>query len=284
MKYLLTYKVSQDHLELFFAAVRQASGWNNNPTTRQFKSTYKQLIMRHNIKGGVGNCIAQDNTRILNNVEDQCRVNSCETGTLNISIMRRYDLDQHSQEQGNNLPDLPADVTNAIQLSEYKEEAISYIAGFVSKMVDKQIACPTCTDALTVPKETATMSFVVWKSNGGLKIPSKSLLRVCHETEKCLMRMLHSTSGNLPHCSSGLTDAIAITVLSACIGLNIFQDLNEHMYECTVTNNHIGSLIKCSSRCYTKIRMHHLAKKYSEKIQGEKLRKNLSKLILFKNQ
>jgi len=40
MKYLLTYKFSQDHIELFFGAVRSTGGFNNNPTA------YKRLLMR----------------------------------------------------------------------------------------------------------------------------------------------------------------------------------------------------------------------------------------------
>ena len=32
LRYLLTCKLSQDHLELFFAAIRLTGGWNNNPT------------------------------------------------------------------------------------------------------------------------------------------------------------------------------------------------------------------------------------------------------------
>ena len=52
LKYLLTYKMSQDHLELFFSAVRASGGWNNNPTTRQSIAAYKQLLMKHNIEGG----------------------------------------------------------------------------------------------------------------------------------------------------------------------------------------------------------------------------------------
>ena len=70
LKYLLTYKMSQDHLELFFSAVRACGGWNNNPTTRQFVAAYKQLLMRHNIEGGRGNCTPQDDTEILNSVQD----------------------------------------------------------------------------------------------------------------------------------------------------------------------------------------------------------------------
>ena len=41
LKYLLTYKLSQDHLELFFSAVRskkRGRGGNNNPTVFQFKA------------------------------------------------------------------------------------------------------------------------------------------------------------------------------------------------------------------------------------------------------
>ena len=35
-RYLLTYKLSQDHLELFFSCLRACGGCNNNPTSRQF--------------------------------------------------------------------------------------------------------------------------------------------------------------------------------------------------------------------------------------------------------
>lgn len=75
LRYLLIYKMSQDHLELFFSAVRAAGGWNNNPTSRQFKSSYKQLLMRHNLKGGHGNCIAQDSTEISTRVNDRFETN-----------------------------------------------------------------------------------------------------------------------------------------------------------------------------------------------------------------
>ena len=34
--YLLTYKLSQDHLETFFSAVRSKGGYSNNPTCYQF--------------------------------------------------------------------------------------------------------------------------------------------------------------------------------------------------------------------------------------------------------
>ena len=42
LKYILTYKFSQDHLELFFCALRAYGGFNNNPTAQQFRAAYKR--------------------------------------------------------------------------------------------------------------------------------------------------------------------------------------------------------------------------------------------------
>ena len=39
-RYLLTYKLSQDHLELFFSAIRSRGGHNNKPNVRQFCGAY----------------------------------------------------------------------------------------------------------------------------------------------------------------------------------------------------------------------------------------------------
>jgi len=36
------YKLSQDHLEMFFGIVKAQGGYNNNSTSRQFKSAYKK--------------------------------------------------------------------------------------------------------------------------------------------------------------------------------------------------------------------------------------------------
>ena len=127
--------------------------------------------MRHNIEGGRGNCTPQDDTEILNSLKDQCEINSQPTGISDVAIARRYDLE--------------AAGCNAIELSEYKEAAISYIAGYVVRMMEKKIHCPQCIAALTTSKESVPDLFVTWKSNGGLKLPSDGLLKVCKETEKC---------------------------------------------------------------------------------------------------
>ena len=82
LKYLFTYKMCQDHLELFFAAVRSSGGCSNNPPSSHFISIYKQLLMRHQIEGGHGNCIVQDTTSILNAVDDRCSIHEVQTGQV----------------------------------------------------------------------------------------------------------------------------------------------------------------------------------------------------------
>ena len=49
LNYLLTYKLSQDHLEIFFNAVRSAGMFNNNPNCQQFTATYKRLLLQSSI-------------------------------------------------------------------------------------------------------------------------------------------------------------------------------------------------------------------------------------------
>lgn len=57
LDYMLTYKMSQDHLEVFFCAIRCRGGHNNNPSAVQFKAAYKRLLMHAAVKGTNGNCI-----------------------------------------------------------------------------------------------------------------------------------------------------------------------------------------------------------------------------------
>jgi hypothetical protein len=57
LKYLLTHKLSQDHLEQCFGCIRSHNRWNNNLTARQFATVYKRLIVQHEIKVTTGNCI-----------------------------------------------------------------------------------------------------------------------------------------------------------------------------------------------------------------------------------
>lgn len=47
LKYIPSYKISQDHIELLFGCIRAHNGCNNNPTVRQFVSIFKKILVHH---------------------------------------------------------------------------------------------------------------------------------------------------------------------------------------------------------------------------------------------
>lgn len=57
LRYFLCYKISHDHLELFFNCIRGQNGHNDNPNVVQFKSALKKTLMRNYITPtSTGNC------------------------------------------------------------------------------------------------------------------------------------------------------------------------------------------------------------------------------------
>ena len=48
-KYIITYKFSQDHIELLFSCIRSRGGWNNNPNFLQFKYALRKMLMKNAI-------------------------------------------------------------------------------------------------------------------------------------------------------------------------------------------------------------------------------------------
>jgi len=64
-QFLLTYKLSQHHLEWFFSAVRQFGGWNNNPSAIQFINAFRSLLSHAGVSIK-SNCLSQDTTSLLN--------------------------------------------------------------------------------------------------------------------------------------------------------------------------------------------------------------------------
>jgi len=66
MSYLLSYKLTHDHFEVFFSALKSRGGFNNNPNAIQIKSAYKRLLVRHQVSGSeYGNCSTIDTAIIL---------------------------------------------------------------------------------------------------------------------------------------------------------------------------------------------------------------------------
>ncbi len=67
-KYLLTYKFSQDHIEILFSCIRARGSWNNNPNCLQLKYAIRKMLLRNAVSAlKNGNCLAltNDSTTII---------------------------------------------------------------------------------------------------------------------------------------------------------------------------------------------------------------------------
>lgn len=150
-KYVLSYKFSQDHLELFFNSVRRSCGWNDNPTCLQFRNIYRRLLKHVGVEcTSTGNCIVR---------EVECEdVFDCE------------DIDLHV-------------------ISPFVENVLSYVSGFVVRKVLCRLDCVECRLSLVATSSLVTSSdschFLRLKNNGGLMLPSSDVLTVIKITEQC---------------------------------------------------------------------------------------------------
>lgn len=124
--YILSYKLSKDHIETFFSSIRQRGGFNNNPSCKQFKSAYRKLLVKNEISGlQYGNCIAiLDITQMF---------------VMNVgpdSIISNESL------QNVNITEQDRDYFKAIhRKTPFLDDVTSYIASFVVKNFFKKIKC-----------------------------------------------------------------------------------------------------------------------------------------------
>ena len=118
------------------------------------------------------------------------QVTDMNAGVGDMEIIRKYDLaDRLPVQEDHDYTDAPSFLF-VDNLSEFKKEAISYIAGYVVRMAQKKVVCPTCSQALGSTMNLALSSFLRLKDNGGLIKPSLSVIRVCEETEVRVQRMV----------------------------------------------------------------------------------------------
>ena len=89
--------------------------------------------------------------------------------------------------------------------------------------------------------------------------------------------------GKIPQ-SRRISDAVALDVMTNSNTSEVFNELQDHMVDCSLQDNHVFGLIKIITKCYCKIRLDHLGKQATNNFSGTKIRKKLSKLVLFNHQ
>lgn len=86
LKYLLTYKLSQNHFDRLFWVLRGQGEWSNNLEAEHFMADHMRLFIHHAIQPGRGNCVQLDSTLTLT-VTSAATAGNDETDVLHHVIL-----------------------------------------------------------------------------------------------------------------------------------------------------------------------------------------------------
>ena len=118
-KYVLTYKMSQDHLEMLFACIRGKNGFNNNPDVVQLKSSLRRILLRNAIVGSkYGNCLTFSSDSIGS-------IFTLKWSRRRSPLVDEGSIGEDSQEK---ITDLMFRL-DSTSLTFYQEQILGYIAG-----------------------------------------------------------------------------------------------------------------------------------------------------------
>jgi hypothetical protein len=259
LTYLLTYKLSQDYLEKFFSAIRSREGFNNNPNALQFKTAYKRLLVRHEIKKiENGNCLF-DGVEIPHVSTTRKKITRLEGDVLNKSV----------SDFGHDY------ISTFWQLSQYVENVVNYIADYISKKKKyKKIDCSVCPRQI-IGKDMPVLSKIQdWGTS--YRAPSRDVTSICTLCEKIVRQNSHRlTAKNMK--------AILSNEVFNKLGIPFdTTEMNNHVMSQDILNDHRVLLCKLIIEFYLKVRFFHEASTMSAK--DEYIRQKYTKLILFKGQ
>ena len=264
-EYLLTYRFSQDQLEMFFCKIRSRLGWNNNPNALQFKWALRALLQKNEVTS----------SKTANAVVDEEKLNE--------------DADDTDKK-----------VSQLLKSSNiWRDDVLQYIGGFIAKKISSCIKCAECAGALSLEMNDGTncsdhtyfssspkSSLISFKTYGKLTTPSTSVQNVVKTADKYLRAMVEKWS-HLPDKALLILQRDVIQEIKP----NVFKSLQRHSQETHIldencSDDHITILINKITELYTKIFLRQFSKVYSERIVRENVpskRQKLTKLILFGN-
>ena len=189
-KYVLTYKTSQDHLELLFACIRGKNGFNSNPNVRHFKSSLRRILLRNAIVGSKhANCLTFEPQSI--------------GSVFSLKWNKRSSPIHEDTSEDVEMPIVQFD---SIHFSFYKESILGYISGFIVRRIIKKISCVPCSTAIqffpstteidhSYPKfSNPSITLIASKNRGGLVKPSTSVFKIVSATESCIKSLINFPS------------------------------------------------------------------------------------------
>ena len=249
-KFILTYHLSQDHLETFFSRSRRKSGWNNNPTALQFKWTLRMLLLKNNVLP----------FKHANCIELECSNNL---------------FSKESEEEENIYdPTLPPHFSQFVKLlqspSVYHKHVLHYISGYMCKKLASLSKCHTCKEILSKRNVNEANSedavFMRKRDKGGL-VYSQDMHKVLTATDQVLLRILSSGKGPVKSVDRHLERKVYQDVLQK-VGRELLKEIWSHSIGChpiESEDSHASQIIPGVVTIFCKMILQHHEKVINER-------------------
>jgi len=282
-KYILTYRFSQDHIELLFGRIRQRYGANNNPNVIQFKTALKQILLKNSVTcSSHGNCNTFDDNATLSIFSFKCNKKN-----QNINISN----DNFSESEEIEIVNRSTLLNNAN--SDYEDDSkkniIYYITGYALKKIIPLLDCNSCIQSLlkvfsehSYHHHAEYSKFVDFKNNGGLVSPSECAFKIIYQAETFLLLLTNNLQSlNIKN--------IDLKIINLCNNKFAFDNNIFNTLQCDnvplLDRPHKMVLISLLVKKYLSIRLHSFGKMFSTEILNPvSKRQKLTKQIIFMNQ
>jgi len=248
-------------------------GWNNNPSAKQFKESYRKILHLANVSVPLSaNCIPKDDTVLLK-----------YESTNNVQA-----IEEHVQENvGTNLEELSNPIfiehnyflVNNERVNEYADEIIAYISGYIVKIIIEKILCSDCKQLLvlsnTEKQSDRTSKLIQRKNRGKLFEASNDVITICkiaHKILRCNQHKLFTTKNILEYLICQAVHSVPSYVF----------DNNDHIFEQSPLFDHRNQVIKLILAQFFNLNLKHESKLLVDSVQRIRMKNN--KITLFKNQ
>ena len=182
LSYLLTYRLSQEYVEVFFSCIRARNGWNNNPNSVQFQSSIKSMLFSNLVKASLeANCVQYDQ--------------AAHTPIFSLKWSKRQSPLKEIEIPLDDTNENPIDINTTSSLSPFKHNVLYYISGYICHKIQSSITCAMYAFAILqyLPKSLEDHNYHLTdivckltsrKNNGGLVFVSNGVYEIVKRCER----------------------------------------------------------------------------------------------------
>lgn len=259
LEYIATYRLSQNHTEMLFGAIRQHGSYNK-PNAIEFKENFNQIIDHLKIKGTfLEHCIPLDYVSVtISSAASDVKI-------INFSVSRRDagecdavkihdEIDEIDELIDGNVKVLSA-LLDSESVKTTTSQIIGYISGWVASVLVKALKCETCMGSLISDQKLWFHKLIVLKSMGGFYLSSEDVFKVCFKSEVFVKNYIKE-KGHRNLSDPRVIQVIKSRILKSFINCNyLFQFINYHSLQQHPTFNHRLHLIRAVIQKFINVRL-----------------------------